>query len=218
MRVRIALGLAFLATAIGFAIDMSGSAPRLAGDNHVRWPPANASVAVAAGGSVLCLHSTVLPADAASMVIPMFDSVVHAYPRPRVVVDFTNADGKRVATGVLAAGTAGDGVTTLPLRQPHGPSARGTLCLHVGGHRALVFDGEAGAGVTTVNGVAQPGSPAILFYRAGSETWWSLLGALDTRMGLGKSAIFGDWTLPVIAVVALALWFGVARLLVRELR
>ena len=38
MRVRIALGLAVLATAIGLVIDMSASAPRLAGNDHVSWP------------------------------------------------------------------------------------------------------------------------------------------------------------------------------------
>jgi len=39
MRARIALGLAVLATAIGLVIDMSASAPRLAGDDHVSWAP-----------------------------------------------------------------------------------------------------------------------------------------------------------------------------------
>jgi hypothetical protein len=218
MRVRIALGLAVLATAIGLVIDMSGSAPRLAGDDHVSWPARDPGVAVASGGDVLCMHATVLPDDAARIVVPIHDSLDQSKRLPRIAVDFTDAAGKRVATGVLARGAVEGPAVSLPLRYPHGPSALGSLCFHVGGHRTLVFDGETGAGTTTVNGIAQLGSPAILYYRPGRESWWQLLGTLDFRFGLGKSAIFGDWTLPVLVLAALALWFGVLRFLVRELK
>jgi hypothetical protein len=218
MRVRIALGLAVLATAIGLLIDMSASAPRLAGDDHVSWPARDPGVAVASGGDVLCMHSTVLPDDAARIVMPIHDSLDQTKRLPRIAVDFIDSAGTQVATGVLARGAVEGPAVSLPLRHPHGPSALGSLCLHIGGHRTLVFDGENGAGVTTVNGIAQPGSPAILYYRRGRESWWQLLATLDFRFGLGKSAIFGDWTLPVMALVALALWFGVLRFLVRELR
>jgi len=34
----------------------------------------------------------------------------------------------------------------------------------------------------------------------------------------GKAPVFGSWTLPVLAVLMLAIWVGAARLLVRELR
>ena len=106
----------------------------------------------------------------------------------------------------------------IPFHYPHGPSTVGTLCLHIGGHRPLVFYGQTGAGVTTVSGQAPAGSPSILYYRRGRESWWQLLGALDFRFGLGKAAIFGDWTLPAVALAVLALWFAVVRLLVRELK
>jgi hypothetical protein len=215
MRVRIALGVAVAATAIGLVIDMSGSAPRLAGDDHVHWPAAN-QIAAVSGGQVLCMHSTVLPDDAARMFI-----LIGSYgkPLPRIAVDFKTATGRTVATGLLRAGAApSQAGNSIPLHYPHGPSTVGTLCLHVGGHGPLVFYGLTGAGVTTVNGQAQAGSPSILYYRRGRESWWQLLGALDFRFGLGKAAIFGDWTLPAVALAVLALWFGVARVLVRELR
>jgi hypothetical protein len=218
MRVRIALGLAVLATAIGLVIDMSGSAPRLAGDDHVSWPARDPGVAAVPGGGVLCMHATVLPDDAARIVMPIHDSLDQTKRLPRIAVEFTDSAGKPVATGVLARGAVEGPAVSLPLRHPHGPSALGSLCLHIGGHRTLVVDGEIGAGTTTVNGVAASGSPAILYYRPGRESWWQLLGTLDFRFGLGKSAIFGDWTLPVIVLAALALWFGVLRVLVRELR
>jgi hypothetical protein len=215
---RIALGLAILATAIGLVIDMSRSAPRLAGDNDVVWPAANPAVATASGGQVLCMKDTVLPDDAARLVTPIHDSVDQSLPLPRIAVDFVDAAGKRIATGVLKAGAAESAAVSVPLHYPHGASAFGTLCLHIGGHRTLLFDGASGAGVTLVDSVQQPGSPAILYYRPGRESWWQLLGVLDFRFGLGKSAIFGDWTLPAVVLAALALWFGVARVLVRELR
>jgi hypothetical protein len=218
MRVRIALGLAVLATAIGLVIDMSGSAPRLAGDDHVSWPARDPGVAAVPGGGVLCMHATVLPDGAARIVMPIHDSLDQTKRLPRIAVEFTDSAGKPVATGVLARGAVEGPAVSLPLRYPHGPSALGSLCLHVGGHRTLVVDGEIGAGTTTVNGVAASGSPAILYYRRGRESWWQLLGTLDFRFGLGKSAIFGDWTLPAIVLAALALWFGVLRFLVRELR
>jgi hypothetical protein len=219
MRIRIALGLAFLATAIGFVIDMTGSAPRLAGDDKVRWP-APAFTDVVPGGGKLCVGNTVLPNDAGSI-----EMMIGTYGRlmPRITLDFVGGAGKPITTGAIAAGTpqGPDAVTPLPLRYPHGPSTIGTLCLHVGGAHPLAFGGDTfavAAAATTVDGRPQAGRPSILFYRPGRDSWWALLGVLDLRFGLGKSPIFGDWTLPVIFVAALALWIGVARLLLKELR
>ena len=215
MRVRIALGLALLATLIGFLVDMSGSAPRLAGGDRIRWPAPDPAVAVTPAGSRMCVEGTILPGDAASMQI-----AIHGAARlPRIGVTFIDGAGKLLANGVLPAGAAPSGAVSIVLRhRPHAPSAVGYLCLRVGGHATLVYDGVAGVGTTTVNGIDQSGSPAIIYYRRGSESWWSLLGALDQRFGLGKSTIFGDWTLPVVALAALALFGGVVRLLLRELR
>lgn len=214
MRVRIALGLAFLATAIGFLVDMSGSAPRLAGDDHVHWP-ATAFVDMVPGGSVLCEGGVILPSDAARMELTIG---AYGHPMPRIGIDFLTYGGRTVAKSTVPAGRPGGQVVSLRLGYPHGPSVPGRLCLHVGGHRLLAFGGQPGTlGGATVDG-REAQAVAILFYRPGRESWWQLLGALDLRFGLGKSPIFGDWTLPVIAVAAFALWFGVARVLIRELK
>jgi hypothetical protein len=219
MRVRIALGLAFLATAIGLVIDMSGSAPRLAGDDHAQWTPP-AFVATVRGGGVLCTGGVVLPAHAARVVMTIGSTVGNkTVPLPRIGIDFA-ASGRRTVTSVLSAGHAPGEDVSMPLHYPHGDDADGTLCLHIGGRRnhSLQFGGIAPSAGTTVDGVTMPTRVSMLFYRPGRSSWWSLLGALDLRLGLGKSPIFGAWTLPVIALVALALWFGVARVLIRELR
>lgn len=215
MRVRIALGLALIATLVGFLIDMSGSAPRLAGGDRIHWPAPDPGVAVAPAGAKMCVLGTILPGDAASMVI-----AIHGAARlPRITATFTDASGAFLARGVLAKGAIESGAVTIALHRPaHAPSAQGSLCLRGSGRATLLYDGVTGLGTTTVNGVDQTGSPAIIYYRRGSESWWSLLGALDLRFGLGKATIFGDWTLPVLALAALALFGGVVRLLLRELR
>ena len=215
MRVRVALGLALLATLIGFLIDMSGSAPRLAGGDRVHWPAPDPAVAQAPAGAKMCVDGTVLPGDAASMVL----AIHGARLLPRISVSFIDGSGRLLVTGVLPAGATPSAAVTIALRRlDHAPSAVGYLCLRAGGHATLLYDGVVGVGTTTVNGVTQPGSPSILYYRHGSESWWSLLGALDLRFGLGKAAIFGDWTLPFIAFAALVLFGATVRLLLRELR
>ncbi|HEY1775093.1 MAG TPA: hypothetical protein VGG41_02935 [Solirubrobacteraceae bacterium] len=216
MRVRIALGLAFLATAIGFAIDMSGSAQRVAGDDKVAWP-APAFTDIVPGRGRICVGDTVLPNDAASFVMTIGS---YRYKMPRIAVAFHNGAGRVVSTGLLKAG-APQGVVSLPLSHPHGGSIVGTLCLHVEGPHQVAVGGAdfaVAAAFTKIDGQPQFGRPSVIFYRPGRDSWWSLLGTLDLRFGLGKSPIFGDWTLPLIALVALALWFAVARLLWRELR
>lgn len=221
VRVRIALGLAFLATAIGLAIDMSGSAPRLAGDDKAPFPPPGLTDTVA-GGSRLCIGGTVLPNDAARLVMTI-GTAPRARLLPQIAIGFKTPAGRLVATGLLRAGAAPGEEVSLPLDYPHGASAPGTLCLHLDGRPAnlLVFGGENFPGttsLTTIDGAAAMGRPTVLFYRPRRDSWWSLLSVLDLRLGLGKSPIFGDWTLPAVALAALALWLAVTRLLLRELR
>jgi hypothetical protein len=217
MRVRIALVLAFLATAIGLVIDMSGSAPRLAGSDHIHWPPVSIVGTLQSPGS-LCLTNTALPSDAARMVITIGS---FGRPLPKLGLTFRSPTGRLLATGGLPYGAHEGEAVSIPFRYPHGASAVGTLCLRSFGRHPLVFYGWLGQGApVTINGatVTNDGTVSILYYRPGSESWWDLLGALDLRFGLGKSPFFGRWTLPVLALVVLALWVGVARVLIRELR
>jgi len=214
-RVRIAIGLAVLATAIGFLVDMSGSAPRGAGDDSVSRPVFANTVP---GGGVLCQGSMVLPGDAASINILIG---TYGHRMPRIAVQFKNLHGRTVATGALPAGVTVDPLgNRIALGYPHGPSVAGTLCLHVGGTHQIAFGGEpfpTTISAVRVNGQLQAGKVSVIYTRPGRESWWQLLGALDQRFGLGKSTIFGNWTLPVVALVALALWFAALRFLVREL-
>ena len=49
---------------------------------------------------------------------------------------------------------------------------------------------------------------SFFYLRAGSESWWHLLPAIDHRFGLGKAAVFGDWTLPVLVLMLAGVWVG----------
>lgn len=213
MPVRLALGVALLLVAGALALDMSGRAPRLAGTDHVN---AQHFVAELPHGGTLCQPGLILPGDAERVTL-----LVGTYgrPVPAVAATFTRPDGAPVTAGGIAASTH-EGSVTIPLRYPHGADAAGTLCLRFAGNYKLVLGGEAftpGAASEHVNGGAQPGRIELVYLRPGRESWWQLLGTLDQRFGLGKAPLFGDRTLPAMALLLLGVWVAAVRLLVREL-
>ena len=214
MRVRIALALALVAIATGLAIDMSGAAPRLAGGNDARWPAPAFSDVVPGGGVGVRTAGTTLPADAARMVM-----TIGSY------------GGRcRVWSGDFTPTVGGLGSSAERRRRLSGPSgfdtARSTSRAERERRRLSAFERARTVGVLRLgpesadDGQRQTSERRRLdpLYRAGSESWWQLLGALDLRFGLGKWGFFGDWTLPAIALAALLLWFGVARVLVRDVQ
>ncbi len=213
MPVRLALGIALALVAGALALDMSGRAPRLAGTDHVN--PQAFSAGLAHGG-VLCQPGMTLPGDAQRVTL-----LIGTYGRavPALAATFARADGAAVTAGGLAAG-AREGYVTIPLRYPHGATATGTLCLRVAGREKVVLGGEpftAGPLSERVDGTPQAGRIDLVYLRPGRESWWQLLGALDRRFGLGKASLFGDWTLPAMALALLGVWIATVRLLAREL-
>jgi hypothetical protein len=223
------LGLAVALVLGVFILEMSGSAPRGAGSDHIS--PAVFAATVPGGGTV-CQPIAPLPRDAAAAQLLIG---TYGRPVPALRLRFTGTGGVTVAQGALAAG-AHEGTVTIPIhRVPAGAgsSARaggaagagareaGSFCLSLGGHGSFVLGGEGGgigASSETVNGVQQPGRVSLLYARAGSESWWQLLPTLDERFGLGKAGFFGDWTLPFAALLLLGVWVLVIRLLLVELR
>jgi hypothetical protein len=122
------------------------------------------------------------------------------------------------AAGELAAG-AHQGDVTIPLARGSDISRADRACLRVGGSSKLLIGGERGlGGIERVDGKRQPGAVSLIYLRPGSESWWELLPTLKTRFGLGKASFFGDWTLPVIALLLLGVWIATVRLLLGELR
>jgi hypothetical protein len=212
MLARVVLCATLLLAAGALALDMSGRAPRIAGTDHIS--PAIFSASLPRGGT-LCQSYMTLPSDAQRI-----ETLIGTYgaPVPAITADFIGSDGRMVAAGHIALG-AHEGYIQIPLAYPHGPTAGGSLCLHVQGNRKVVFGGErsAGAAAVRVEGQPQPGRIDVVYLRPGRESWWQLLPTLDRRLGLGKAPLFGDWTLPVAFLALLGVWIAAARLLAKEL-
>jgi len=211
VRVRVVLAVAVLAVAVALVIDMSGRAQRTAGSNHNN-PVVFA--AVVPGGGVVCQADQAPPSDAAEAHLLVG---TYGLPVPALELDYLSSTGEVVAAGRLPAGAIPPNVT-IHLSRARGEAAR--ACLHVGGSHKLAVGGETGpANPSTdlVDGVAAGGRFSLLYTRRGEESWWQLLTTLDTRFGLGKASMFGDWTLPVMALLLLGVWVATLRLLLREL-
>ena len=209
---RLALGLALLAVLAVLVLDMSGSAPRGTGSDHVG--PAVFAATVPGGGTV-CQPIVPLPVDAARVQLLIG---TYGHPVPALTLNFAGPIGA-VAAGSLAAGGK-EGTVVIPIHRV-APGEANSFCLHVGGHSTVVFGGEGSpiaASTELVNGKQQGGRVSLLYLRGGSESWWALLPSLDHRFGLGKAYVFGDWTLPVLALMLLGVWIAAIRLLLRELR
>jgi hypothetical protein len=213
VRVRVVLAVALVLVAGAVILDMSGRAPRIAGTDHTN--PVGFVATVPSGGSV-CQPSMVLPPDTGSVEVLLG---TYGQPVPALADSFEGPGNRVVASGALAAG-ASQGYVKIPLRYTHG-SIAGTLCIHVGKvARPIVLGGDvfaAGSISEQVDGVPQAGRIDVVYLRPGRESWWQLLGALDERFGFGKASFFGDWTLPVVALLLLGVWIATVRLLVREL-
>jgi hypothetical protein len=213
VRVRVVLGIALLLVAGALVLEMSGRSPRIAGTDHLNDV---AFVATIPGGQALCQPQMILPGDAqrVQMLIGTYGP-----PAPSLAVSFLGAGGHVLAGGRLAAG-APQGEIVVPIGYPHGATALGTLCVRVGGTGKVVLGGDvfpAGPASEQIAGRPLPGRIAVTYLRPGRESWWQLLGTLDERFGLGKASFFGDWTLPVAALLLLGVWIATVRLLVREL-
>jgi hypothetical protein len=213
VRVRVVVALALLLVAGGFILDMSGRAPRTAGSDHVS--PAVFAATVPGGGTV-CQPASALPADAASVQLLIG---TYGQPVPALSISFLGQGGQALGGGSLTG--AHEGLVTIPLSARRAAGASTRVCLHVGGRHPVVIGGESGPLnpiSEQVNGVQQSGRISLLYFRAGKESWWQLLGTLDTRFGVGKASFFGDWTLPAAALLLLGAWVATVRLLARELR
>jgi hypothetical protein len=213
-RVGLVVAAALALLAAGLVVTLSHRAVRDAGSDQIA--PAIFAATLVRGGE-LCQDSPYLPPAAATAEL-----VVGTYGRrvPSLDLTFTNPAGATVASGHLAPG-ARQGVVAIPLSRSTDPGSATRLCLVVGGHSKVVIGGlgvPPSATDEVVNGRPQAGRISVVYDRAGEESWWSLLGVIDERFGLGKAGFFGDWTLPACVVLLAAAWALAIGLLVRDAR
>ena len=211
VRAVLALGVTL---AVGLLLlEMSASAPRTAGSDHVGDP---VFAAVVPGGGVLCQPVSPLPDDARRVRLLIG---TYGRPVPDLSIRFTSATGVSVAHGELAAG-AREGYVTIPIARATPPGPASTICLHIGGSARVAIGGERApttADSERVNGTLDAGDIGLLYLRAGNETWWQLFPVLSQRFGFGKATFFGAWTLPAVVIVMVGVWAAAVRLLAREL-
>jgi hypothetical protein len=213
VRVRVVLAVALVLALGAVVVDMSGSAPRTAGSNHIS---AAVFAATVPPRGELCEPVLPPPSDAArvQLLIGTF-----GHPVPALDLRYLDASGTTVAHGHLVAGAV-EGVVTLPLSQARGAGGATRACLRVQGSSKTALGGEGGPASSDseiVDGVPQGGLVSLVYLRSGSESWWQLLPTLGHRFGLGKASFFGEWTLPVLVLALAGVWFGATRLLLREL-
>lgn len=208
MALRVALAAAVLAVIGLLALEMSGSAPRIADTNHSNDL---GFVGVVPTNGTIC-QPTILPRDAARVSMLMG---TYGHPVPEIDAKFVVGE-RTIATGWRAAGGP-QGNVSVPLSSPHGPTVNGELCLHVHGHVAI---GGEPVGVSPsseqVNGQSQPGDVALVFLRPGRENWWQMLPTLAKRFSFGKAGFFGSWTLPLAALLLIGAWVATIKVLLKE--
>ena len=212
MRVRVVLAVALLLVAGALALDMSGTAPRTAGSDHVT--PSAFAAQIPPGG-VLCEVAAPLPADATRAQILVG---TYGQPVPELSLSFLTSSGKRIASGRLPRHSQ-QGYVTIPLRR-EGSGLSTRACLSSRGAATVSVGGEVGtfgAVSEQIDGRPEPGRITLIYFRPGRESWWQLLSTLAHRFGLAKASFYGDWTLPVAALLLFGVWIATVRLLLREL-
>ncbi len=213
MRVRVVLGVACAVVLGALALDMSGSAPRIADTDHLNPVGFFSSML---GGQELCQPQMLMPSDAQRVQLLLG---TYGPPVPALAVRFVGTNGWVVSSGRISAGSP-QGTVTVPIAYPHGHTVSGSLCVRAGGTRKLVIAGDIvapGPAADKVQGTIEGGRMAVTYLRPGRESWWQLLPTLSERLGFGKAPFFGTWTLPVAALLLVGVWIGVLRLLMREL-
>jgi hypothetical protein len=220
VRIRLVLAIGLVLVAGALALELSGTAPRTAGSDHTS--PVIFAV-TAPGGGAVCQQAPYLPPDAArvKLLIGTFGR-----PVPELRLAFLDARGREVAEAHRAAGGR-EGPLLLDLRWLSGAPGRWTAasatvaCLHVERAGNIAIGGEGGPPnpqSAMLGTKPQPGRISLIYLRSGEESWWQLLPSLARRFGVGKASLFGTWTLPVIALLLVAVWIATTRLLLRELR
>jgi hypothetical protein len=186
-----------------FVSNMGHSRQRLAGTNSVAL---QRPVIQISGGSLLC-QSTLAPRDATSLQL----FVVPTGPAGPPLEVSISRNERELARGQLAGGWVG-GDVFVPISRIPESAADGTICIRNKGLKPLGF-----SGVTTevlkalVDGRPQSAAITVLYFREGSESWWSLLPTIAHRAGVLKGALSGAWVFwLVVALVGAAGALGIA--------
>lgn len=211
MRLKVALVASLLVVTVGVLVALLDRGARMAGTSFVRQ--LHFSVVVPPGETA-CQPRTHLADDAASAVL-----LVGTYgsPRPPLSVAFTKDDGTVLARGRLGGGSR-QGDVTVPFARVVEGNHSATACVRNEGSTRVALGGDIASPENTarIKGSPAGGVVGFRYLREGQESWLELAPVVAQRFGLGKTAAFGTWTLPLVALVVLGLWVAVVRLLLAQ--
>jgi hypothetical protein len=194
VRVVLAAGLVLLLAAIVFTLTQS--VPRAAGSNHI--PEIEEAAKFGKTGGRHCQTGETIPGDAVALRL-----LVGTYgrPAPEMRVTARRRGGETFMTGERPAGGR-EGrleISVVPVPQ----TVTGVrICIQVRGGRTVLY-GAAGR-------------VRLEWMRASSESWFALVPTVAHRFGLGRASLAGSAMLPLVALLVLAAWAAVIRLVLRE--
>ena len=196
-----AVGVCALVAAL--ALALTRSEPRRSGTNMT---PAGAFVIGLMAGQEACQESEVLPADTSAIRLTVG---THGQPGPPLEAIVTAPSGRVLTSGRLAAGWH-EGLVRIPVKHVSTASEETRVCIREGrsaaGQAPIALAGNNQLGfVMQVAGKESPGVRLRLDYmRAGSESWYQLLGTIAHRFSLGKAGFLRHWEWWAALVLILA--------------
>jgi hypothetical protein len=203
----VAVAIGLVVTAVAVIAVLSDSEPRLAATN-TRVQFSGKALDLDAGQE-RCQGGEYVPAGTDRLRV--FGESYGPPESQPLVATIKTARGDVVATGRLAGGVRATrlDITFPALQETLDP---GQLCLRNEGRLDMAFAGN----LTPANRSAAPGPNApgqrdtdeirADWYRPGSESWWSVAGAVAKRMAMFKPSFTGSWLLWAVLVAIGLLW------------
>ncbi len=200
--------------AIGCVLLVVGVAAMLARAVPVRIATNDTLANAALGGTVgrldICQDAELIPAGTGALRVWMPTTG----PRGPALA-LTATDGRQtIARGMLAAGWSGR-TATIPLRPVAREQRPARICVAVGASSSVTLAGEAsgdpGAGPpATASGSQLRGRVRIEYLTPERRSWWSQIGTIASRMGLGRApggdAIAFAAALLMLVAASVGLW------------
>ena len=207
------LGVALLLALGALVLDMSGRAPRIAGSDHASPVVLRRDRCPVVGRSASRVDP--LPEDAARVQILI--GTLRSPGSANCACAFSTRRA-RASPRALAAAGAHEGDVTIPLADRPGrapadgrvPARRRILARSRLGGEGGADQPRLGASSTASR---RPGGSACSICAAAMNRGGSCCRRSHARFGLGKASFFGDWTLPVAALLLLGVWVAIVRLL-----
>jgi hypothetical protein len=193
------LAAAAVCVAAGVAVVLSRSEAREAGSSYSA--PNILVGTLSSGVRTACQPGETVPGGSARLQLTI-DSHGRATPALSVVV---RAQGRMLTAGSAPSGPPA-GRVNIPLRRVATTRAGATVCVTAAGRQPVGLVGLGGlADPARLGGHAALGRLALIYWRGGRETGWTIVPAVWHRFGLGKATWEGPWTMALaIALVLLA--------------